>query len=297
MKKICLILVAAALAFSSCKGTYVMYNPSETPVIYFHDTLKTRLHSFSMIADDEISIDADVRIMGMPSEQDRTFKIEVIDTSASQFVIGNNVYPLSAGRPDIDFTVAEPVLPAGEVTMRLKITLKRQESMMNKYVRVGLRIVDNDDFHAVMYDAKSSNDVLTPEIYFYVNDGEPSCPSWWKWTASGAPGWNPYIGDFYPDKYRMLLKFFNETEVTSPVFHDNYVAAYGEFLENAEYMFWTKFYPSAWAKYVAVPLYEYYEQWYKDHPDDPNVELMDQVNLMTHQGWGDPRDGTYAILN
>mgnify|MGYP000785138500 FL=1 len=56
---------------------------------------------------------------------------------------------------------------------------------------------------------------------------------------------------------------------------------------------------AAWATYVFCPLYEYYEQYYKDHPDDPNLEVMgsDNVNINAFKGWGDPRSGRYGFLN
>lgn len=56
---------------------------------------------------------------------------------------------------------------------------------------------------------------------------------------------------------------------------------------------------ASWAKYVAMPLYDYYKEWYAAHPDDPNYENMGDsfVNITRQEGWGDPLSGTYGFLN
>ncbi len=63
--------------------------------------------------------------------------------------------------------------------------------------------------------------------------------------------------------------------------------------------FWRQTYMSAWAGSVFCPLYEYYEKYYAEHPDDPNFEVMgsDKVNINNRVGWGDPRSGRYGFLN
>ena len=61
--------------------------------------------------------------------------------------------------------------------------------------------------------------------------------------------------------------------------------------------FWRKRYASAWARYVFIPLYEYYAAWYAAHPDDPDVEPVGTVNQNARIGWSSPTDPYYGFFN
>lgn len=174
------------------------------------------------------------------------------------------------------------------------------------YVRVHLRLVPFENFEPLPADSSSSQSIKTPDFQVYVNDGDPACPSWWKPTAKADPGWDYDLGNFYPAKFRMLLDLFHKTAETNPVFYEYCVAHYGENLDaepssdnNKMLKFWRQTYMSAWAGSVFCPLYEYYEKYYAEHPDDPYFEVMgsDKVNINNRIGWGDPRSGRYGFLN
>ena len=173
--------------------------------------------------------------------------------------------------------------------------------MQDTFVKVRFRLVANENFIPCAADSSATQKILTPDFIYYVSDGEPSCPPWWKANAKAAPGWDYDWGNFYPEKYRRMLQYFQATEESCPAFYEYAVTNYGKNLDNpdAPMKFWRKSYMAAWAKYVALPLYEYYEKWYAEHPEDPNYELMgsENVNINARKGWGNPMSGTYGFLN
>ncbi len=307
-KNIFYTLAALALgALPACHGTWLMSDTDQIDHLYFQETNQTHTESFALILDDDITVTTTVYLMGQPSDVDRTFAIEYLDADEDSITIGTLTYPVVTARPDVDFSVGDLVLPAGEVSTPLEITLHRQDSMLDTYVKVSIKLKENTDFEPLPADSSRTSAILTPEFHVYVNDGEPACPTWWRYSTSSPIGWHYNLGNYYPEKYRRMLDYFHETEVTSPVFFETCVDMYGYNLDepNETYgtastlmnTFWRKTYPSAWAKYVFIPLYEYYKQYYIDNPDDPNVEVMGTVNIRAYVGWGDPMDGTYGFLN
>lgn len=293
---------AAMLAAMSCKGTWLMYDNSQKAVIYFMEKQQIHSSSFALIPEDEIEVQDTIRVMGTPSEHDRTFSVEYVQAEEGQtFSTGNKTYPVVTARPGIDFEVVNPTIPAGEVKPLFTIKIYRREEMLDKYMLIGLRLVENDDFRPCATDSTSTSRIMSPIYCYYITDGEPSCPNWWKYNSKSTPGWDFSWGNFYPQKFRKLLEYFHATKETNPTFYEYAVAKYGYNLENPsnEEKFWRKGYASAWAKYVAMPLYEYYLNWYAEHPDDPNYEDMgsSKVNMNAQIGWGDPMSGTYGFLN
>lgn len=306
MKMKAIIRTAAAFAVItaaiSCKGTWLMYDTGQKSVIYFMEKQQVHSASFALIPDDEIIFQDTVRIIGKPSGNDRPFAVEYAAAEEGEtFIEGNVEYPVVTARPGIDFEIVNPEIPAGEVKPLFTIKIHRQKEMLDKYMLIALRLIENDDFRPCETDSTSTSRIMSPVYRLYVTDGEPSCPKWWKYNGKDAPGWDFSWGNFYPQKFRKLLEYFHATKDINPTFYEYAVAKYGYNLENPtnEEKFWRKGYAAAWAKYVAMPLYEYYLNWYAEHPDDPNYEDMgsDKVNINAKIGWGDPMNGRYGFLN
>lgn len=310
MKLLKIILILAALiAVSSCKGIWLMYDTSQVDHIYFQEPNQTHIRSFALIVDDTIHVSTTVYLMGLPSDVDRTFDIAYVDApEGATLSAGSVTYPVVSARPEVDFSVGNLVIPAGEVSSKLDITLYRQAVMLDScYVRVGLQLIGNDNFAPLATDSSRTSAIISPYFYVYVNDGDPVCPSWWRSSTSKPLGWHYNLGNYYPEKYRRMLDFFHQTEETCPTFYETCVDMYGKNLDdpNEAYgaaatlmnTFWRKTYSSAWAKYVFIPLYNYYKDYYKDHPEDPHAEIMGTVNINAQTGWGDPMDGTYGFFN
>lgn len=307
MKRLIYSLIAFLPFLASCDGTWVMYHTGQKDHIYFQDRIQTIMKSFALLSTDEIDVAANVYVMGNVSDVDRPFKVESVDTPAGTVLtFGGVEYPVISAREGVDFEVEDYVIPAGEVSTTINVRLKRQPEMKGgSYVRVHLRLVPYGNFEPLPADTINTT-VMSPEFQLYVNDGDPACPTWWRPASSKPAGWDYDLGNFYPSKFRKLLEFYHKTAETNPTFYEYCVAHYGENLDaepNADNFkmtrFWRQTYMAAWASEVFCPLFEYYEQYYKDHPDDPNFEPMgtESVNINALIGWGDPRSGRYGFLN
>ena len=307
MRRFIYSLTACLPFLASCDGTWVMYDKGQKDHIYFQDRIQTVMKSFALLTTDEIDVAANVYVMGNVSDVDRPFKVESVDTPEGTVLsFGGVEYPVISAREGIDFEVEDCVIPAGKVSTTINVKLKRQPEMKGgSYVRVHLRLVPYENFEPLPADTISTT-VMSPEFQLYVNDGDPACPTWWRAASSKPAGWDYDLGNFYPSKFRKLLEFYHKTAETNPTFYEYCVAHYGEKLDaepNADNFkmtrFWRQTYMAAWASEVFCPLFEYYEQYYNDHPCDHNIEPMgtESVNINSQIGWGDPRTGKYGFLN
>ncbi len=308
MRKIIYPIIAALPFLASCDGTWIMYDTDQKDHIYFQDRQQVLTKSFALLSGSEIDVEAHVCIMGNVSDRDRSFRLESVPSEEGDTIVfGGITYPVISAREGIDFEVGDCVLPAGSTSTDVSVRLKRQPEMKKgAYVKVLLRLVPSGNFEPLPADSSDTQSIKSPDFQVYVNDGDPACPSWWKPNSRSEPGWDYDLGNFYPAKFRMLLDLYHKTAETNPVFYEYCVAHYGENLDaepsadnNKMLRFWRQTYAAAWADYVFCPLFEYYEKYYAEHPDDPNYEVMgsDKVNINNRVGWGDPRSGRYGFLN
>ncbi|MCR5002998.1 MAG: DUF4843 domain-containing protein [Bacteroidales bacterium] len=303
MKKFLPIIFIAALAlFTSCKETWLLYDTDQKDKVYLLDTLQVHTASFALIPEDSILVRRTVHVLGSVKDYDRHFSIKAkTDLDSNTFVVASTSYPMVAGEIGKDYTVSDLCIPAGEVTGYLDIVLRRTDKMLDQYVKVAVELISNDEFDSFEADSSRNLAILTPEFEVYVTDGEPACPSWWRYANSATYplGWSVYMGNFYPDKFRRMLDYLRDCETTAPTFYNYVVDTYGENLEDAPTNFMRQTYSSQWAKYVFIPLYEYYLAYYAENPDDENYEQIGDayVNINKQVGWGDPTSGTYGFLN
>ena len=308
MKKIIYIAISFIVSLTSCKGTWLMYDTSQKDRIAFIEVLQTHTASFALIAENEIRVSAEVFLMGQPSERERKFVFEPVPVPENDSIkIGNLKYKVVSARPNVDYSLGELSLPAGAVSAKFDIILHRTKEMSGgNYLRVGLKIVENDEFAPVSPDSSSTRTIITPYYYIYVNDGDPACPFWWI-DGKNSIGWHYDLGRYYPEKFRRMLKLMHDTKDTNPIFYEYCVSHCGynldaepdKALNNNMVVFWRQAYSSAWAKYVFIPMFEHYKQYYSEHPDDPNFELMgsEYVNRKARIGWGNPHSGKYGFFN
>lgn len=302
-----LYIIGALAVFTACKDTWLMYDTSQKDHITFRGPSKLNTASFALLSDNDIKINAEVFLMGQPSSIDRKFVLEPVDAEEGNAIkIGNLSYPVVSARPGVDYSLGELVLPAGAVKADIDITLHRQPEMLgDRYVRVGLKLVENQEFAPLATDSSKTKDIISPYFYIYVTDGEPACPFWWK--NGNKLGWHYDLGNYYPEKFRRLLSYMHATKDTNPVFYEYCVTHCGYYLDaepnkelnNNMNVFWRQAFSAAWAKYVFIPMYNYYKQYYEEHPDDPNFEKMgsEHVNIKASIGWGDPLHGKYGFFN
>ena len=181
MKRLIYTLIVCLPFLASCDGTWVMYDNAQKDHLYFQDRIQTIMKSFALLSQDEIEVSANVYVMGNVSDVDRPFKVESVDTpEGTVLTFGGVEYPVISAREDVDFEVGDCVIPAGEVSTTVNVTLKRQPEMKNGgYVRVHLRLVPYENFEPLPADTTSSV-VMSPDFQVYVNDGDPACPTWWR---------------------------------------------------------------------------------------------------------------------
>ena len=307
MKKIftyTLLSILALMSLASCKGTWVMYDMDQKSRIFFKDQIRDHTFSFAMVAsDEEVEISTTVYLMGKPMEQDQTFILKSVPCKEGETIkVGDSDFKVFSATEGTDFELGALVFPAGATEAEVKIKLHRNAQMLqNEYAKIHLQLVPDEVFDVQPYDDYRKTEIISPEFIFYVTDGEPTCPAWWVEAKTKPVGWNYNLGNFYPEKYRRFMSLFNATKESCPIFYDAIVEMYGEKLDSPEInlSFWRTNYPNVWAKYIFAPLYDYYLEYYKQHPDDPHFEEMgnNSVNLKGRTGWASPIEGQYGFLN
>ena len=92
MKKNILTIIFSLISFilllSSCEGTWIMYDTSQKDHLYMENLPSAPVVSFALVADQELTHDVKVKMMGMPVEQDRQFTVEYLEPSASAYLSG-----------------------------------------------------------------------------------------------------------------------------------------------------------------------------------------------------------------
>ncbi|MFI3266835.1 MAG: DUF4843 domain-containing protein [Rikenellaceae bacterium] len=285
-------LLAVAALFCSCDDTWLMYDTDQKSHLYFIDKSGTSQFSFALLQDQQSEYNMTVKLMGMPSDQDRTFDISYIDAEAGETLMsGSTEYPVVTAVEGEDFIMNDLVIPAGEVEVVIPITINRTDKMMDSFVKLQFEIVENDEFIPLAADSSESKEILTPMFTLYINDGEPSCPYWWdaSTTTYDLFGWTMYGGRFYPEKYLMFLELYWAIEEVNPVFYEYCEALYGRNLDNEGITnsFFSVSDGAVWATYVLIPLRDYYVEYYENNPDDPDIEVFASSGT-SGSYWGDP---------
>lgn len=276
IKILCLVL---SLTLVSCQGTWLMYDAGQKGRLYFEVLPAPEQVSFALVNDETLEVTAKVRLMGMPKDYDRTFHVEYIPAEEGEtYNNGSNDFPVLTAREGTDFSIAGFVIPAGAVEADVDITLMKSEEMADNYIKLTFSVVEDEEFLPMDPDSTDLKAILSPQYSLMVNAGEPACPYWWDASSSGSDlfGWTMYLGRFYPDKFRKMLEFYHQIEEKNPSLYEQLVVQYGENLdkEGLSQSFFAQEAPAMWATYVLIPLYDYYLEYYSEHPDDPNFETQ-----------------------
>lgn len=280
MKRIEYILIGLMCLglLAACNASKLMYDTSQKDRLYFTMPETPRVVSFALITDKQIAYNLPVNMLGMPKEFDRDFEIEFIKDVQDSILIDNNKVETVPAVEGEDFSIGRLMIPAGKVEGVLNLTLNRTEKMKTSYASIHFRMKENEEFRPMDTDSTDIKHIITPEFRLFVNAGEPACPRWWDASTSSENyfGWHMFLGKFYPDKFRKLLELYHSMETKNPNLYRQCVAIYGVNLdaEDIQTAFFQKENPAVWATYVLIPLYDYYVEYYAEHPDDPNVEAF-----------------------
>lgn len=288
-----LIVLSAAGGFLSCSDTWLMYDTSQKNKLYFSDgaqSLDRYLSTeapFALLDESvkELRQTVPVKLLGMVADHDRTFEVQAIHDTTTNYTTGGVTRELYDAVEGEDYTIDKLIIPAGSVEGRIEVTVKRTEKLKDKTASLVLQIAESDEFQGV-----------PRNVYrILISDGIAACPNWWYHTATIQ--WYMYLGEFREEKYRKLLELYHGIEGLNPSLYAEMVEQFGENIDNKTYInkngvvteIRTGFFHSssnpykmAWNRYVLSPLYEYYKTNY------PDLETYGTYNGTLGTGWRDP---------
>lgn len=267
-------LISFIMLLSSCEGTWIMYDTTQKDHLYMENLPTASTVSFALVADQELTHNVKVKMMGMPVDADRQFTVEFLEPSAASVASGENSIEVYKAVEGTDFEAPSFVLPAGAVETTLSFTLKRTETIKDKFASIRFRIVEDEEFIPMVQDSTDLGAIVSSEYEVLFNDGDPVCPVWWS-AGAGYEGWQMLIGKFYVTKYRKFLELFHDMETSNPAIFEQMVAKYGYNLDNPdmEVAFYQKSDPAVWATYVLIPLYNYFKALYEANPEHPEATI------------------------
>ena len=232
-------LLFLAIGFYSCnENTFTVDTNFKTGIYFSEDSIK---YSFGVtpLTVQEHTVNVPVKIMGSPSNQNRLFKIEIIDVGEA--VEGKH------------FQIQESIsVLADSINAVVPIKILRQELGTSDF-RLRFRLVEND--HFVPVNEKYKNAVL----YFNNNVDRPNWRDWrgqlvWPSSQLGAAkaglGWNPVV-------YIKFIELFRQMKDLAPDKYNAIVAVHGEDLAVINQS-WPYDFNQSLTKYVLIPLYQYY---------------------------------------
>ena len=194
-------LISFIMLLSSCEGTWIMYDTTQKDHLYMENLPTASTVSFALVADQELTHNVKVKMMGMPVDADRQFTVEFLEPSAASVASGENSIEVYKAVEGTDFEAPSFVLPAGAVETTLSFTLKRTETIKDKFASIRFRIVEDEEFIPMVQDSTDLGAIVSSEYEVLFNDGDPVCPVWWS-AGAGYEGWQMLIGKFYVTKYR-----------------------------------------------------------------------------------------------
>ena len=293
ISSVVIFLISFMMLLTSCEGTWIMYDTAQKDHLYMETQLSAPAVSFALVSDQELTHNVKVKMMGMPVNEDRTFSVEFLEPSVASVQAGEQMVEVYKAVSGTDFVAPSFVIPAGAVETTLSFTLKRTETVKDKFASIRFRILENDEFRPMAQDSTDIKAIVSAEYEVMFNDGDPVCPAWWD-SSSGSTnlfGWNMNVGKFYVAKYRKFLELFHAMEESNPVIFEQMVAKYGYNLDNPgiETVFFQKTDPAVWATYVLIPLYNYFKDLYAANPEHPDATIDTFADKGTAGAyWKDP---------
>lgn len=224
----------------SCgKTDYNTYDPAYSGIYFAEDSV---VYSFGVTVLEVTShvMDLPVRVMGIPTAQKRTFKVEVVGDKTN-------------AKPDVHYVMpTDFVIEADSVNGILPLNILRDSLGDDAYWQVAFRLVASDDF----VPERNVGEVI---VASFNNIVEP--PAWKDWQ--GRPTWPDYkLGVWQPIKWLKFMEYFRAMEQTVPSTYKAMVEKYGPNLEKVDYG-WPSDYDFAVTKYILTPMYDFFAK----HPE------------------------------
>lgn len=235
-----LLFLSGMLLTTACTDeNYKLYDTAQKDAVFFDyiDSKGESADSVSYAFNYDIAtvhtINLPVRLMGMPSEHDRTIAIAAVD-SGTTMVEGTH------------YTIENAVLPADSVQTTIKVNLLRDKDpqLQEKTFRLHLMLGENDELRAVGQ----------KDFQIAYSDIRPTeRPDWWV-TYAPLP-----VYSF--EAAQVFFKYFyeNASKANPDVFNEM-LTAYGDYFVKAQSMQGPyAMYQNFLVKYVLMPMYQDYK--------------------------------------
>jgi hypothetical protein len=207
MKKyIQFITLSVMLVFCACEQeTLPTYNgqnevyfryASETTASYVVDSSLIRFGYDTKIKDDSI-IRIKVRVMGEVVDYDRPVNFILVDTSSTAKPGG-----------DIDLLLDRSFVPAGKIDGEIVVKIKNTANLNNKYLKAGLRLVENEyfkvDYKKTLHSAINNAGNIVATEYRVVFDNASEMPNLWAFYETSR--FAMFFGAYTDKKFRLLCE-------------------------------------------------------------------------------------------
>lgn len=205
--KVILFILSLNIVFSACEkqdipvfttddsGIYFQRVTSyiyNSPTEYYGDTLSYSFASASASIKNTV-LYAVVRTMGKVADYDRPFKV-VIDQEGTTAIEGKHY----------EVNLDTVVIPAGKSTAYVRVLFFRTDDMMEKTVRLALRLEDNEYFKCYFPEYKNTNaysstgKMIHGDLFAFSLSEMYTEP--WYWSMFGGD----FFGDWTPKKYLVV---------------------------------------------------------------------------------------------
>ncbi|MCQ4872761.1 DUF4843 domain-containing protein [Butyricimonas paravirosa] len=231
----------------SCDRDYLRYDTNSKDVLYLigADSNYVSLNEGALV--DTGTFRIVVALMGMPEDHERSYKIEVVDSSTTAV-------------KDVHYKFPDLIFPADTVQDYLYITLYRDRDpeLKNRPVELAFKLVSSDDFEIIPL-----NEYKTSVCHLFINYVAIEEP-WWWWGVSDI------LGMYNKEVESKLIELYNQVEQTNPTIYEIWdKACAGDFEQYGVYIFDSRNIDQIPVKkYLLFPLYNYF----LEHPE-PGVEI------------------------
>ena len=238
-----ILLSGASLGFFSCSETdYPLFDDSVINIYFTNDSTH---YSFGItpLSVTERIVELPVKIIGAPVNENRSFKIEIVDEKTNAM-------------KDTHFKLPDTLeIAKDSVNGIVPITLIREHLDTIQW-QVTVRLVDNSNFSPT-----PAIDEKMGAIGTITFNNVVSKPTWIN-PYTGADGWPTYqLGPWNPTVYVIFMDFFHQLKDNAPMTYLKMVEKYGENLE--KYSGWDYDYDYTLTKYILIPMHQYFQ----DHPE------------------------------
>ena len=230
----------------SCDRDYLRYDTNSKDVLYLIGTDSNYVSLNESALVDTATFRVVVALMGMPKDHERSYKIEVIDSSTTAV-------------KDVHYKFPDLIFPADTVQDYLYITLYRDRDpeLKNRRGELAFKLVSSDDFEIIpLSEYKTSVCHLFIE---YVAVKEP----WW-WNSVEV------LGTYNKKVESKFMELYHEVKQTNPTIYESWEEiCVGNFEEYGYAIFDSRYIGQVPVKkYLLFPLYNYF----LEHPE-PGVEI------------------------